>query len=93
MRSPNGTLRSGGTIAKLGTAKHHREWLPKIDDLSLPGCFGMTEMAHGSNVMGIETQVRAARARLWGRVLLRVCVVMFGEAGMTRRKRARPLCL
>lgn len=45
----------GGTIAKLGTAKHHAEWLPKLDDLSLPGCFGMTELAHGSNVMGIET--------------------------------------
>eukprot|EP01026_Neomeris_dumetosa_P054730 TRINITY_DN49356_c0_g1_i17.p1 TRINITY_DN49356_c0_g1~~TRINITY_DN49356_c0_g1_i17.p1 ORF type:complete len:638 (-),score=92.85 TRINITY_DN49356_c0_g1_i17:496-2340(-) len=45
----------GGTIARLGTYKHHDKYLDGIDDLSLPGCFGMTELAHGSNVMGIET--------------------------------------
>lgn len=45
----------GGTIAKLGTARHHAEFLPKLDDLTLPGCFGMTELGHGSNVMGIQT--------------------------------------
>ncbi|GIL55049.1 hypothetical protein Vafri_10685 [Volvox africanus] len=45
----------GGTIAKLGTAYHHAKYLPGVDDLTLPGCFGMTELGHGSNVMGIET--------------------------------------
>ncbi|EFJ48478.1 hypothetical protein VOLCADRAFT_104659 [Volvox carteri f. nagariensis] len=45
----------GGTIAKLGTAYHHNKYLPGMDDLTLPGCFGMTELGHGSNVMGIET--------------------------------------
>ncbi len=48
----------GGTIAKLGTAKHHAAFLPRLDTLDLPGCFGMTELGHGSNVMGIETTAR-----------------------------------
>jgi len=30
----------GGTVAKLGTAKHHAALLPRIDNLELPGCFG-----------------------------------------------------
>lgn len=45
----------GGTICKLGTEKHHRYYLPKMDTLELPGCFAMTELGHGSNVLGIET--------------------------------------
>ena len=35
--------------------KHHEKYLPLMDDMRLPGCFGMTELGHGSNVMGIET--------------------------------------
>lgn len=45
----------GGTLCKLGTKVHHDEYLHRLDDLSMPGCFGMTELGHGSNVMGIET--------------------------------------
>lgn len=45
----------GGTICKLGTKKHHDKYLDGMNDLSLPGCYGMTELAHGSNVMSIET--------------------------------------
>jgi len=45
----------GGTVAKLGTRKHHEEFIPRLDSCDLPGCFGMTELGHGSNVSGIET--------------------------------------
>mmetsp|Transcript_16598 Transcript_16598/g.41454 ORF Transcript_16598/g.41454 Transcript_16598/m.41454 type:complete len:641 (-) Transcript_16598:685-2607(-) len=45
----------GGTISKLGTAKHHDALLPKLDTLELTGSFSMTELGHGSNVAGIET--------------------------------------
>jgi len=45
----------GGTIAKLGTKKHHEKYLDKINQVQWPGCFAMTELAHGSNVMAIET--------------------------------------
>ena len=41
----------GGTVMKLGTAKHHQKYVDKMDSLELPGCFGMTELGHGSNVM------------------------------------------
>ncbi|KAF5840852.1 acyl-CoA dehydrogenase/oxidase [Dunaliella salina] len=45
----------GGTLCKLGTAKHHDSLLPLLDTLDLTGSFAMTELGHGSNVMGIET--------------------------------------
>lgn len=56
----------GGTVAKLGTAKHHNSILPKLNTLELTGCFGMTELGHGSNVMGIETTVSTAGTRFPG---------------------------
>lgn len=34
----------GGTIAKLGTEQHHRKYFAGMDNLTLPGCFGMTEL-------------------------------------------------
>lgn len=59
----------GGTVAKLGTAKHHESILPKLNTLELTGCFGMTELGHGSNVMGIETTVRVPAMRFSTRVV------------------------
>jgi len=45
----------GGSIYFLGTERHHREVLPKVASLELPGCFAMSELAHGSNVRDVET--------------------------------------
>jgi acyl-CoA oxidase len=45
----------GGSIHRLGTARHHEEYLERVGTLELPGCFAMTEWAHGSNVRELET--------------------------------------
>ena len=45
----------GGSIAQLGTERHHRRYLPRVASLELPGCFAMTERGHGSNVRDIRT--------------------------------------
>jgi acyl-CoA oxidase len=45
----------GGAVANLGTERHHREHLPGMLDVSVPGCFAMTERGHGSDVQSLET--------------------------------------
>ena len=45
----------GGSIAQLGTEKHHRRYLPQVATLALPGCYAMTETGHGSNVRDLRT--------------------------------------
>ncbi len=45
----------GGSVWQLGTEEHHREFLARIGRLEVPGCFAMTERAHGSNVRELET--------------------------------------
>ena len=48
----------GGSIHRLGTEKHHEKYLERAGALDLPGCFAMTERAHGSNVRELETTAR-----------------------------------
>jgi len=48
----------GGSIHRLGTEKHHDEYLERVGTMELPGCFAMTEWGHGSNVRELETTAR-----------------------------------
>jgi acyl-CoA oxidase len=45
----------GGAVHHLGTRKHHEQYLEKIASFELPGCFAMSETAHGSDVQKIGT--------------------------------------
>jgi acyl-CoA oxidase len=45
----------GGSIYQLGTRRHHERWLRPVASLEVPGCFAMSETAHGSNVRDLET--------------------------------------
>ena len=47
----------GGAIVNLGTRWHHETFLPGAIDVSLPGCFAMTEIGHGSDVQSLETSI------------------------------------
>ena len=45
----------GGAVENLGTERHHEEYVKKIINLELRGCFAMTETGHGSDVQSLET--------------------------------------
>eukprot|EP01116_Phalansterium_solitarium_P001542 TRINITY_DN11350_c0_g1_i1.p1 TRINITY_DN11350_c0_g1~~TRINITY_DN11350_c0_g1_i1.p1 ORF type:complete len:643 (+),score=249.91 TRINITY_DN11350_c0_g1_i1:115-2043(+) len=45
----------GGTVLKLGTAKHHGKFLDGIDSLDNIGCFALTELGYGNNAVEMET--------------------------------------
>lgn len=67
----------GGSVLNLGTEKHRRKYFDAIDRFELPGCFCMTELRHGSNVAGLETEAGMCLAEdariLFCRILLRSC--------------------
>ena len=44
----------GGTILKLGTARH-RHIVSCVDNLSIIGCFALTELGYGNNAVEMET--------------------------------------
>jgi acyl-CoA oxidase len=48
----------GGSIFHLGSDSQRRELLPRIARMELLGCFAMSELGHGSNVMELETEAR-----------------------------------
>ena len=50
-----------GAVFRLGTEGHHAGLLPGAIDMTIPGCFAMTETGHGSNVANIETTARFDR--------------------------------
>lgn len=48
----------GVTVREQGDEEQKAYWLPKIDSWEIIGCYGQTELGHGSNVKGVETQAR-----------------------------------
>src|SRR3954452_18403650 len=45
----------GGAILHLGDEQQREEYLPRVMDASLPGCFAMTEAGHGFEVQRLGT--------------------------------------
>lgn len=46
----------GGAVSKLGSAETRAEYIPGTIDVSIPGCFAMTEIGGGSDVQSLETE-------------------------------------
>ncbi|KAL4760922.1 acyl-CoA dehydrogenase/oxidase [Aspergillus foveolatus] len=46
------------TIQEQGSDEQRQEWLPKIEKWEIIGAYAQTELGHGSNVRGLETQAR-----------------------------------
>jgi acyl-CoA oxidase len=42
------------TVREQGSDEQQRYWMPLIDEYRIIGCYGQTELGHGSNVKGLE---------------------------------------
>jgi len=43
------------TIENLANEEQKKYWMPLIENVDIVGCYAQTELAHGSNVAGLET--------------------------------------
>jgi acyl-CoA oxidase len=46
------------SIREQCSEEQKKHWLPKLDNWEIIGCYGQTELGHGSNVKGIECQAK-----------------------------------
>jgi acyl-CoA oxidase len=46
------------SIREQSNEEQLKEWMPKVESWEIIGCYGQTELGHGSNVRGVETYAR-----------------------------------
>lgn len=56
-QAPNGVhlLMFYVCVKSMASEEQIKEWLPKIKNLDILGCYAQTELAHGSDVRGLQT--------------------------------------
>ncbi|MBY5957647.1 acyl-CoA dehydrogenase family protein [Membranicola marinus] len=77
----------GGSIANLGSQKHHDAWLRDLGRGQLLGCFAMTEEDHGSNVRNVKTTAtykREQKSLVVHTPAPKDCKIYIGGAGSAR---------
>lgn len=52
------TLMFATSIREQCNEEQRKYWLPKVEQWEIIGCYGQTELGHGSNVKGIECEAR-----------------------------------
>jgi acyl-CoA oxidase len=52
------TLMFSTSIREQASEEQMKEWMPRAESWEIIGCYGQTELGHGSNVRGIETYAR-----------------------------------